>query len=223
MDGSQDDDTPASANPVLRSFLGQAWLAAVVARVRASRGLRDVLIEAVGLATFLGWLGWLVGLPVRACFLGTLTLYGEAVLQVQFTTTHEVYKAWTRFRRKAYLTFGIFVVVRSLIGRVFPFPSPVMVYAQIAELGGLHGLFWSTDIPDAVLFEICLDVLLVTNAVNVAFDENRNSRRLLATMVIVLFFLTLRPVDWAAADECAVARGLIRCSFEGLSSLLFGR
>jgi hypothetical protein len=195
----------------------------IVARVRATPALRNVLLEAFVVALLLGILGHeLVGLPMSFCFFATLALFAEAVLQVHFATAHALYLEWTTFRRKSYLTLAIIAFVHLLVAHALQIASPAEVYAEIVRLGGFREMYLHNTASDEVRLAMCLDVLLLMVSVPAVFEKSRKAWRQLFLIALVSILLILKPITWHAVDECVASRGLVPCALGYFWHLLFG-
>lgn len=210
MDTSPREHTSEVTDALVKSVLKRVVGSAIVARVRANPTIRNVLLEAVIVAVVIGVVGHkLVGIPISVCFFATLVLFAEAVLQVHFSNIHALYREWTTFRRKAYLTVGIVLFAHMLVAEALQIATPAEIYAEVVRLGGFREMFLHNTATNEVLLAMCLDVLLLMAAVPAVFEQSRRAWRQLLVVTVISVLLVLRPINWRAVDECFATRGLI--------------
>jgi hypothetical protein len=223
MDTSPRENTPEFIDALTRSVLRRVVGSAIVARVRSTPAIRHVLLEAFAVALLFGILGHkLVGIPIFVCFFATMVLFAEAVLQVHFAAIHALYKEWTTFRRKAYLTVGIVGLGHVLVAKALQIATPAEIYAEVVRLGGFGEMLLHNTATNEILLAMCLDVLLLMVSVRAVFENHRKAWRQLLIVAGVSLLLIINPVNWRAVDECLASRGLIPCAFGYIRSLLFG-
>jgi len=224
MDTSSHEHTSGATHSLVKSILKRLIGSAIVARVRANPRIRYVLLEAVVVALVTGMVGYkLIGIPISICVFATLLLFAEAVVQVHFASVHALYREWTTFRRKSYLTFGIVMFVHMLVAGALQIATPAEVYAEVVRLGGFRHMFRYNTATKEVLLAMCLDVLLLVASVSVVFEKSRKAWRQLLVVTVIAVLLILKPINWRAVDECFATRGLIPCVFGYIRDLLVGR
>jgi hypothetical protein len=224
MDTSTREHNSDVTHTVVKSVLRRLIGSAIVARVRANPRIRYVLLEAVVIALVTGIVGYkLIGIPIWVCFVATLLLFAEAVLQVHFASVHALYREWTTFRRKSYLTFGIVMFVHMLVADALQIATPAEVYAEVVRLGGFRHMFLHNTATKEVLLAMCLDLLLLMASVPAVFEKSRKAWRQLLVVTAIAVLLILKPINWRAVDECFATRGLIPCVFGYMRDLLVGR
>ena len=200
---------------VTSDVIGLLFRNAIVARVRAEPRLLPILLEALVLASVVASLGRMyVGLPLSLCFFAVIGLFAEAILQVHFSDAHKLYKAWTTFRRQAYLTAGAFFMSRLALGEILGVPSPADVYATIQARGGLIEAFWNHVPPNDAVLEIVLDIPLVLVSMAAVVNRSKKALGFFYVLASVFIFFALLPRTRSAFHACIPVNGVVGCTWK---------
>ena len=207
----RDNVTEAMTSQVIRFLFRNA----IVARVRSEPRVLRILLEAAVLASVVAILSsTYVGLPLSLCFWAVLALFAEALFQVHFAEAYQLYNAWTTFRRQAYLTVAAFFLARLAVGYILGIPTPADVYADILAHGGLTETFWNHPVPDAVLFEVLLDIPLVFVSMAAVVKRSKKALTFFSVLAVVFAVMTALPLTRSAFHECIPAHGLLPCTWK---------
>lgn len=211
---SRDHDVNVT-DTVTSQVVGVLFRNAIVARVRAERRFLRILLEALLLASVVAILGRMyVGLPLSLCFSAVIALFAEAILQVHFADAHKLYRAWTTFRRQAYLIAGAFFLSRLVLGDILGVPSPADFYAAIQARGGLIETFWNHAAPNDALREMLLDIPLVLASMAAVIRKSKKAMVFYNVLAIVFIFMSLMPRTRSAFHACIPVNGVVACTWK---------
>jgi hypothetical protein len=198
---SKDDVGAGLEKAAIRMIAKQLFGQAILAAVRRNPVLRRTLWEAFFYAFAAATIGhFQFGLPLLTCFFTVLVLYAEAIAQVHYAELYALYCKWTTFRRRAYLTVFLYIVLRFVVWKGFGLP-PADAYVELVHAGGFIHLLWYGNAPLLVLQEVALTFLLGTISCLIVFHRHRRAVLSASALVGVAAMFWAMPLTDAELAE----------------------